>query len=255
MYRIFQMLQTFVESVFNLLGRSSLQRLGVECVSSGVWMLFCLILRILLYTAGIESIISYGLIFSLPYFIQRLGNSFSTLLTTPPLLPMRIAEGFMGRLKPMHLIITIPAHFLGCIIATIIVSALCPVSLSGALLPLGINSDVYSSSILWRLSNASADIIFAFAYSFISIVLPELLHVNNLNQGYLSFAIIPFFLIFPKSTGHPCAEYALWFVREEMHVLPEKILSPFVGAIVASIVLNIFTPDSPNQWKRHTRKL
>ena len=38
------MLQTFVESVFNLLGRSSLQRLGVECVSSGVWMLFCLIL-------------------------------------------------------------------------------------------------------------------------------------------------------------------------------------------------------------------
>ncbi len=250
------MLQSVIESLFSLLGRPSLQRLGVECVSSGTWMLCCLILRILIYAAGIQSIISYGLIFSLPYFIQRLGNIFSTLLTTAPLLPIRISEGFMGRLKPMHLIITIPAHFLGCIIATIIASALCPTLLSDALLPLGIGSEIYSSSTLWRVLNAFTDIIFAFAYCFLSIVLPEVLHVNRLNQGYLSFAIIPFFLLFPKSTGHPCAEYALWFVREEMHhVLPEKIISPIVGAIIASILCNLLTPDSPNQWIRHTRKL
>lgn len=59
-----------IESIWEFLGKRSIILFGKECASVAVWMCFSLILRFIVVSVRLTSIVPHGLIFSCPYFIQ-----------------------------------------------------------------------------------------------------------------------------------------------------------------------------------------
>ena len=101
---------------------------------------------------------------------------------------------------------------------------------------------------------AITEIISVMLYGILQIILPELLHVNNISSSYLAFFFLPLLLL-GGSAFNPCAIYALWFIHGYSHakMQPERIIAPFLGSMLASLFCSWSTPDDPKSWKSTIR--
>lgn len=111
-----------------------------------------------------------------------------------------------------------------------------------------------------------------FAYVLMTLVLPELIEVNKLNQQLLSVALFPLVLLRNNGswcTFNPAIVYALWYVNRTASVpgslydvpsVPSMlqllhIVAPFLGAVLAGLFCNYMFPDSPSSWKRRSTRI
>ena len=118
-----------VGQLYDLLGKKYAVKFGSECSKVTTWMVVVLVIKYSVYLLKIEHFFPIGMIFAFPYPMQILGKYLPWMKGGIfPLLPVRLAESIMGRISPMRLTVLIPAHFLGCILGTTIVSLFLPPS-------------------------------------------------------------------------------------------------------------------------------
>ena len=117
-----------VEGLSELLGRPAALLFGAESASVAAWMFVILALRSALAAAGLLGAVPHALVFTLPAAMQLADSVVPFLGDCLPLLPLRITEMVMGRLKSSKLAIVIPSHFIGCILGAVLFKTLLPIA-------------------------------------------------------------------------------------------------------------------------------
>ena len=102
----------------------------------------------------------------------------------------------------------------------------------------------------------AVEIISNFFYCTLILVLPYLLDINRLSRAWINIPFLPLSAFHPAVTFNPGIAYGLWFVQncsllKSVTSLPmERIIGPFVGAVLASVLCNLYFPDDPTSWTR-----
>jgi hypothetical protein len=88
-----------------------------DAASCAIWMFVSLTLRAVLSLFGLLRYVPEGFVFSFPILMQYMSQKMGIQLLTvhSPLLPVRIAEVFMGRIRRKRLPHLIISHLLGCL--------------------------------------------------------------------------------------------------------------------------------------------
>jgi len=202
--------------------------------------------------SGLAFLFPIGVLFAFPYFIQQLSRRISFMEDVSPLLPVRIAEIILGRLSPMSFAVVAPAHFLGCILGTVVFKTILPFASSESIATISYEPP--------NLVTILAEVVIVAIYVTATIALPEILSVNKLPPVLLSLLVVPFMCIpLPNigATFHPAALYALAYTQfgESSSsgigaTQTAHLAAPVVGAILAGwICLKLF-PDDPTSWRR-----
>ena len=240
-----------IELLWDLLAKKIVQVFGRECASASLWMFFTMCLRAFLVVSRVDAWVPYGVVFSLPYFIQQLAVYCPSVMSdVHPILPTRLAESILGRISPSKLTVIIPAHFLGCIFGAVLFKTVCPLVPDAVFEPVTYDSAHWLEGMLFE-----SAVVCVYICTVIGV--PDLLEVNRLPAYLLSLPIIPMMLVkVPDrgSTFNPAAVYALWYVNGNTSgpwsFQPEHIIGPVLGSVAAGIICGRIFPDDPGSWKK-----
>jgi hypothetical protein len=239
-----------IETVWDMLGKKFCLIFGKECASACVWMLFSLFLRTVLIAIRLEHFVPCGMVFAFPYFIQLLGNYVPLIHDIFPILPNRLTDSILGRISPTRLFLVIPAHFLGCVIGTVLFKTLCPIAPNSVFEPISYDSNVWFQAVM-----IEAFVMCAYICTIIAV--PELLEVNRLPAYLVSVPISLLMLVKVPNRGsifNPAALYALWYVNGQFSgnwkFQGEHIIGLILGAVAAGIICAKLFPDDPGSWRK-----
>jgi hypothetical protein len=194
--------------IWGLLSNDSLIVFGEECGSAVVMMTLVLLLRSLITVMGLGTTyfsLVEVLVYS-PYCIQFLMTKFP-FMTKYPLLPVRVAESAMGRISSSELMMIIPAHVLGNILALTLFRTLCPFA----------PWSVFQPIVFDQWAPFDLVIVFTAVFMYVSVVLvtPDLLVANKASSKLLTIPTVPFLLLNLRkcSTLNPTTIYAMWYIN------------------------------------------
>lgn len=194
------------------------------------------------------------------------------------LLPVRIAEGILGRVNIAKLGVSIPAHFAGCLLGIVLFrnsvpcvpfQALLPVAyttsfhtdaipglpLSAGFVTTALQSLLFPLFILFDPRNKTAvgdlvgEVVVVMLYTLGNLVLPQILYVNKLPNQLLSVLLLPVMLWRVGgacSTFHPVAMYCLWYLASpESTVLSPAatLLKSLNGSATAATAASLLTDE------------
>eukprot|EP01031_Cornospumella_fuschlensis_P031225 gene31225-37736_t len=213
-----------------------------------------LTIQTILNLTYISPFIPRGLVYAFPFVIQFLAKFAPVLRSNYPILPVRIAECFVGKVSPVRMLILIPAHMLGAIFGTLALKSFIPFLPNSVLTPINYSNSSSLSGLLY-------EVVLSFCYCLVLLVLPYIYDRNRYRQQYfISLPILPLLFIRTPaytSTLNPSVVYALWYINNcgslvnYSRTLPwDRILGPILGAVGAGVVCNMYFPDDPKSWTR-----
>lgn len=238
-----------IEKLWELLGQKLSQLFGMECASAAILMFTSLSIRLTTHVLGLNNKVPLGFIFAFPYIIQLLTTALPFMESSNPLLVVRIAETLLGRISASKLTVVIPAHFLGCIVGTIVFHTFVPFAPSAIFEPI-------ESQNMGVVVGGSIQVCVVFLYVCCLLIIPEMLEVNRLSRLFTTLLMLPLLIIGHSVMFSPAALYALWYVNGDRRNMldAEQLLGPIAGALAAGIFCSKMAPDDTSSYIHPERK-
>ena len=238
---------------------------GEECFTALIRMLIFLVLKSVFMLVGWAEYNLENFIIFCPFFQQFVYKNIRVRMI--PVLNMRIAESISGRLSPFRLLVTIPAHVFGSILALAIFRVINPFSPILVYKPF-----VYDEAEPFE----TVAFLSTFLYTIMYLVVPDFLQVNTFDKKWLSVPIVPTLLLNYKNcnTLYFEAAYALWFLDKcnwawsplfcaldstdiEMprHYSPLQLrpfITPLLAAIAGGFLINALFPEDGSWIRKKT---
>jgi hypothetical protein len=255
-----EILSKVLFKVSNWLAGDLVLHFGKECFCAALWMIVVLLVRYFSYWFYLDKFLPVGLIFASPILIAVIKKRVP-LFNMTALLPVRIAEGILGRVNLVKLGVSIPAHFAGCLLGIVAFRNCIPYVPYQVLLPVAYTTSFQTdaaqeltgySAVLWpfltladpRNRSAVGDLVgeavVVMLYTLTNLILPQILYVNKLPNQLMSLVLLPVMLWRvggAASSFHPVAQYCLWYLAspESTKLSPtDALLKSFGNASQAS---------------------
>lgn len=210
-----------MESLLLSFRKEGFQRFGHEVLCASIWMICGLLLCLCLSFVPVKLVdnVPAGVLFSVPYLVSR-DWSFTHII-----FPQRVAEWRIGRFSFRRLFMYLLAHSLGYMIGLVLFSII-PIQtgyefdevvgfggicLNASSTKKANFSQGRQEELLYSLSGVVADSVAACLYSFVMLVLPEILVVNK-----KSLSLVSVTLVLIVTAHHLACNHIIDFPRHSM---------------------------------------